>query len=291
MNVKNLIQEFIACPFPMWESDLTSALVAERMYLLSKMGIISSAKHYNTSSALLKRPYENTVHLPLSGDQCCLEYPSFDSLGAFYNEHGLRPMDIPELHDAMAVTKVAAALDILGYVPECLHCVTTLATRIQVLKQEQADYDTSYSHPDIPFSIFVSVCEDDSVLSSLRVAESILHESMHLKLTLIERHLPLVEASSNVTHYSPWRDEQRPLRGVLHGIFVFSSILNFYRKLKPHFCKIPMTIDFMDYRVESIVNELNLVQDIRFNAAFTKDGQILATKLLQQNFLSKNQLP
>lgn len=84
------------------------------------------------------------------------------------------------------------------------------------------DYDVSHSHPDVPFSIFVSVPPGDRVDSALRLAESIVHEAMHLQLSLIERVVPLV--TGEFVSYSPWKDRQRPTQGVLHGLYVFAVI-------------------------------------------------------------------
>jgi HEXXH motif-containing protein len=56
-----------------------------------------------------------------------------------------------------------------------------------------------------------------------RLAEALLHEAGHLQLSLVERFVPLVTEGST-TFYSPWRRKQRPLRGVLHGLYVFGLI-------------------------------------------------------------------
>jgi HEXXH motif-containing protein len=46
---------------------------------------------------------------------------------------------------------------------------------------------------------------------------------MHLQLTLIEQEAPLV-ADDLYAARSPWKREQRPLSGLLHGLYVFSVI-------------------------------------------------------------------
>lgn len=47
-------------------------------------------------------------------------------------------------------------------------------------------YDVSHSTPVLPLSIFVSVPGADERHAELRLAESIIHEAMHLQLTFIE---------------------------------------------------------------------------------------------------------
>jgi hypothetical protein len=49
------------------------------------------------------------------------------------------------------------------------------------------EFDISHSDPEVPFSIFVSVPGVDEPYGPLRLAEQIVHECMHLQLTLIER--------------------------------------------------------------------------------------------------------
>lgn len=207
-----------------------------------------------------------------------LEPPS-DALRPFYAEHGLEVVSVPAGSDPSTASRLTAALRVLGYVPECLACVTTLAKRVQVLRQEHPDYDTSYSHPAIPFSIFVSVCGDDGPVSSLRVAENILHESMHLKLTLIEEITPLVRKGADDLFFSPWRDEERPLRGVLHGMFVFRAIHQFYS------CVLPMvkgndTGDAVAYRLEQIEKEIAMLSDFYRCPGLTTAGSMLSARLI-----------
>jgi HEXXH motif-containing protein len=101
---------------------------------------------------------------------------------------------------------------------------------MEVVGAEDADIDVSYSHPDLSATIFFSVCRDNSAVSRLRVAESILHETMHLKLSLIERMIPVVISGAGGRFFSPWREELRPAQGIVHGIFVFRTLLEFFRE-------------------------------------------------------------
>lgn len=152
-------------------------------------------------------------------------------LQSFYDEHGLDLLTESEIEADGALMKFKKAISILHLIEPAYDSITDLVRSIHILKQPDAEIDVSYSHPQIPFSIFVSVCADDSTISNLRVVESILHEAMHLKLTLIENIVPLIKQDSCLLSYSPWRDEHRPTRGVLHGMFVFKVIKDFYEFL------------------------------------------------------------
>ncbi|MBR0553746.1 HEXXH motif domain-containing protein [Sphingomonadaceae bacterium LXI357] len=100
--------------------------------------------------------------------------------------------------------------------------VTHLVRAIHVIEAPGPGYDISHSEPSIPFSIFVSVPVGERH-GTLRLAESLLHEALHLQLTLLERHVPMV-LDTAATGYSPWQQSQRPLSGLLHGLYVFAAI-------------------------------------------------------------------
>ncbi|MEJ7684092.1 MAG: hypothetical protein WKG06_40815 [Segetibacter sp.] len=101
---------------------------------------------------------------------------------SFYDEHGLELLTENEIEADGALWKLKKAISILRLIEPAYNCITDLIRSIQILRQPDVEIDLSYSHPQIPFSIFLSVCDDDSIVSSLRVAESILHEAMHLKV-------------------------------------------------------------------------------------------------------------
>jgi hypothetical protein len=123
------------------------------------------------------------------------------------------------------------ALTIIKQVPSLMRTVATLVRSLHVLKPEDVDYDVSFSEPHVTFSIFVSVPEKRIANDALRVAEAIVHETMHLQLTLIEKHNPLVLAERE-KYFSPWRNDSRDARGVLHGLYVFSAVSCFYSALQ-----------------------------------------------------------
>jgi HEXXH motif-containing protein len=72
---------------------------------------------------------------------------------------------------------------------------------------------------------FLSLTEEP-----LFMAEMLLHEFCHNKLRLFEEAFPLLlpESQNTSKFYSPWRDDPRPLEGIQHGLFVFSSIAHFW---------------------------------------------------------------
>lgn len=91
-------------------------------------------------------------------------------------------------------------------------------------------YDVSHSEPCWPHRILVSVPDRGDEVGALRFAEGVIHEAMHLALTLLESDRPLVRRPMNAMA-SPWRDEPRPIGGVLHGLFVFSCLHAAFRMM------------------------------------------------------------
>ena len=91
-------------------------------------------------------------------------------------------------------------------------------------------YDVSHSEPRWTKRVFVSVPERNDMVGALRLAESIVHEGMHLILTEWETAGRFVDVPGATMH-SPWRATDRPIQGVLHGTFVFVCIASFLSQL------------------------------------------------------------
>ena len=129
--------------------------------------------------------------------------------------------------DAIANTPVLdclqEAIDTLGDSPDATPYGCQLVRVCHLIKLADDDYDMSYSDPQVPFSIFVSVPQKRRPNDPLRVAESIVHEAMHLQLTLIEQVDPS-RASVRGGYFSPWKGAYRSPQGVLHALYVFRVI-------------------------------------------------------------------
>lgn len=280
-TLKSELKNFIDAPYPLWETSLTKQLVHSKYEGLAIKGIADRFA-YNTVTVLnLQNSLPNKQFLVSHhGNAIYMEKPDKENLGGFYQEHGLLPLSERALISEKAASKIKAATDQLSLVPECVQCVSGLVNCIQVIKSEGPEYDASYSHPDIPFTIFISICQDSSILSSLRVAENILHEAMHLKLSLIQEHLQLIKPDTQDTFYSPWRDTHRPLIGVLHGLFVFRAILDFYRFISLYSDN-EQQLEFLQDRITTIKEELGELVNFGSEKELTVLGSNFATKLLQ----------
>ena len=63
-----------------------------------------------------------------------------------------------------------------------------------------------------------------------QIVECLLHEALHQYLFRLEECADLFasDSPSEARFYSPWRDDGRPLRMILHGAFVFAGVADFY---------------------------------------------------------------
>jgi hypothetical protein len=87
---------------------------------------------------------------------------------------------------AALAPQVRAAAEILTCVDGLGDSLGCLVRSIHALRAPR-NHDVSHSTPALPFSVFVSVPGADEKDATLRLAESLVHEAMHLQLTLIER--------------------------------------------------------------------------------------------------------
>ena len=276
-----LIQQclnFINSPYPLWDVSLTAALEKNKCRELDIVpGQYSTTNIWHRKNLVSANSeiIANIQYAPIILEQADLLY-----LKDFYEENGLDVMNKDDIANSNAERKLRNALNLLNTILECGASIAILVKAIQVLRQPEPEFDISYSHPNLPFTIFVSVDYEDTAVHSIRLAESILHEAMHLKLTLIDEQIPIiVPGGSTETFYSPWRLEQRPLYGVLHGLWVFRHILEFYREIIQRPIG-PIAKDFVDFRIETIMTDLYALRELTHAKGFTSEGRILATKLL-----------
>ena len=195
-----------------------------------------------------------------------------------YENSGLVfPRSVPA--DA-AVAAVRSALAVVCAAPDLLATVAAYPLSVHVLQPPGTEVDVSYSDPDAPFSVFLSIPRPGRH-AALRLAESLVHECMHLHLTLIEAVLPLVE-DERASTFSPWRRRPRPLRGVLHGLYVFTVIDAFLEVLERGGSLGPDEARFAAGRRRQIAGEVAQVDQAALAAGLTGDGKVLAGRLLRR---------
>lgn len=195
-----------------------------------------------------------------------------------YKESGIDFYTSEEIRKNTEITDyLKDAFDVIKLVPSLYKTVQYLVKSIHLIKPEDDEYDISFSEPHIPFSIFISVPQKANQINFFRVAEAIIHEAMHLQLTLIERIVPLVLVSDNL-YFSPWKSEFRKVSGILHALYVFRVIYNFYKQLA--YC-LPSEKhkNYLVDRRNLISQEFTYVNNIDLLPDFTKIGNSFASRL------------
>ena len=230
-DIPAVLAGFLEDPLPVYQAELADSLVDD---FWQALGRPFGGDRYTTAAWLSGG---DSVSLD-SRHSIVLKEERVSSLDLGYSktlidylvELGLFPC--PRCSDAMQIDsmvgRLRSAYDRLAQVPDAYRTVLTLASSIHALDQPDPEYDISHSSPNLPFSVFLTVPSLSVHASELRIAESLLHESLHLLLSLIERKVDLVRPECRQNkHYSPWRQAERPLGGVLHGVYVFRGIYDY----------------------------------------------------------------
>ena len=236
--LNHAIKAALGNPYPdPWLPDLTAPLAEWGDEVLRDRAGITAAD-YGTERVLagnVDAPRHVGACLPTldgvdgSTHQMTVEFLTEGCIGP-YLDIGLYFYTPDEVASSTVLRCLQDAIIVLAQVPTLRATVATLVRTCHVLKPDNDACDASHSDPLVPFSAFVSVPQSRGQTDALRVAESLVHEAMHLQLTLIERLLPLVEKSDQ-TYFSPWKGTQRSPRGVLHALYVFRAIDSFFGRL------------------------------------------------------------
>ncbi|HEV2912606.1 MAG TPA: HEXXH motif-containing putative peptide modification protein [Pyrinomonadaceae bacterium] len=205
-----------------------------------------------------------------------------DDIAHKYRKDGVDFYTIEEIVSTTVLDCLTDAITLITRVPSLAATVTTLTKTLHIIRPEDDANDVSFSEPHIPFSIFVSVPLKRQRNDALRVAESIVHEAMHLQLTLVERITPLIKHSDK-TYYSPWREEYRPIQGVLHASYVFRVIDEFLAHLQLESSLSDENIVYIDKRRKQIADQIRKVQYLKVCHDLTREAQSFAKRLIERS--------
>ncbi|MBD0361465.1 MAG: FxsB family radical SAM/SPASM domain protein [Coleofasciculus sp. C3-bin4] len=116
--------------------------------------------------------------------------------------------------------------------PTLLAEIKKLSHEIQFIQDLTAHPDkvVSFSDNSVPGTLYVSIRQGTGFIDPYNLADSIIHEHRHQKLYLLQRVVPLVEVDTPFVP-SPWREDLRPPSGLLHAVFVFTHLLEFWNYL------------------------------------------------------------
>lgn len=271
---------------PVWFPALTKQLVDCGWETINeKYGI--QKNNYSTSNILNGCTGESialTKSLSHTKQDSTIELPPIEvypipkEIESSYSDSGAKSYSAEVLQNSTVFQCLQDSLDLLATIPTSYETVSHLIASLHILQPEDDEFDISYSLPNIPFSIFISIPSKRMENDELRVAEAILHEAMHLQLTLIEQFEPMI-IETDEKYFSPWKNENRHPRGVLHAIYVFCVISQFF-ELHIEQDISDASRQYLKKRCKVICKELKEVIDFKNFPYFTKAGQTLINRLL-----------
>jgi HEXXH motif-containing protein len=190
-------------------------------------------------------------------------------------------LETRDLHVVSPNEKAATLLQGAAHliqVPPTLESVVCQCTQeIIILRATDDSFDVSHSEPRWPTRIFISVPEHSPV-GELRVAEAVVHESMHLNLTFLELRTELTQGTALL--YSPWKSQERPASGILHGVYVFACILRFFGHLSRGDSLTESARRHIEQRREEIRTEIRRINCQDLFSCLTSNGEELARSIL-----------
>jgi HEXXH motif-containing protein len=263
---------------PPFENSLPAALRLSGERQLLRLGALTR-ETYSTQRFLSVSPDNDAKVLkaiPVRSGNLLLCEGLSTELARFSAEHGLELAS--DADAAQATHLIEAALRVVEPFPFLWTAVSELIWRCHIVLALADDYDVSFSDPAIPFSIFVSAPARNVQSSILRVAESLIHEAMHLQLTLFEGLSPLVDTASTWSMYSPWKQQERPAQGLLHGLYVFCVLRWMWRQISQT-TRSRTDRDFALHRISEIDEEISLVRTFEESPALTEEGRYFLHQL------------
>lgn len=114
------------------------------------------------------------------------------------------------------------------------HSHALLSSLIRVLGIQERNpegYRDNVSHSDLPGAILACAAPHPYYL-----ADVLIHESHHNRLFFVEEIAPFLEGAqedleAESRYCSPWREDLRPLHGLLHGAYVFVPTTRFWLRV------------------------------------------------------------
>lgn len=254
---------------PLWWPSLTNALVVAQ----SSGAELYSTGAQSTSGRTDESAFTDVWSRDGAGLRLRLEFLGRPQAKGFV-ARGLNLYEIDEMRESSCLQTLSEALTFVALVPSLGKTIQMLVKSMHLLRPDEPTIDTSFSEPRLPFSIFVSVPPSRIESDASRVAEAIVHEAMHLQLSLIERQVPLIE-KSRIATFSPWRGEIRDASGLLHALYVFRVVFDW---LGLTCVQLPL---YARRRRHEIEQQVRTVDWPCLRPALTSAGTRLVDRLLQ----------
>ena len=264
-----------------WVPDLAGLLTKCAWRRLAFYGF--STNNYGTHRWLKRNPEANRLELArvrVGTTLDCRIEALPEKTRQRYESCGL--VFAPPVQSDSQMLTVRSALALIESVPSLSATVAAYLHTLHVLRAPTADYDVSHSDPEVPFSIFVSIPSGRG--GRIRLTESLIHECMHLQLTMIESAQPLV-GERETQAFSPWRQGVRPVGGVLHGLYVCAVVNASLQVLRQGVALTRHEKALVLERRNEIAHEVKQVSHLASMKGLTAEGRLLALRCLGRFYL------
>lgn len=255
-----------------WLPDISNQLAATVWNEIACLGFTS--RNYGSHRWLVKNPSSDCIRIARQNfnqsSGCQIEVLPAKSRSQ-YEKVGLIFSDCSSIIGKLQL--IRSAFSLISSARSLNTTISNFLLALHILKAANAEYDISHSDPNLPFSIFVSIPPSNQE-GRLRLAESIVHECMHLQLTAVERVIPLSHAPE-LQCYSPWQQTLRPVNGVLHGLYVFTVVYKFLGTLRESANLLENELTFISKRRRQILNEVAQVAYLASVDGLTNEGRRL----------------
>lgn len=127
---------------------------------------------------------------------------------------------------------IEAALELLSQIwPLAFHALYRHVKALCILRQRE--HSRSHSPPELPGTIFMSADDVE------RIGDLLCHESSHIRMNVFRHHDSIARALDPeleaIGFVSPWRQDLRPLRGLVDGVHAFLNVCQYHRRLGERF--------------------------------------------------------
>ena len=266
-----------------WDGLSISRLVASaESELLAPIGLTlgsygSVRMAFKNRDALRQRAWSRS---PVPGMEFSIELLP-NSLACLASDNGVSLVKECDLEEDYLCSVLGYSCELISKLaPEIHASVRSLLRSLHVLDCPEPGFDLSFSLPDLPFTVFLSIPGPNENDAVPRLAEAIVHEVLHLQLSLVERLSPVVRFGAEPEFaYAPWRDEYRPIEGVIHGLFVFRGVEYLWQMAARE--KPSGILEFAERRVAEIRRQRMLVE-AKDHASLTRFGNELFNRLADE---------
>ncbi len=186
----------------------------------------------------------------------------------------------PRESQSCAAEPLSEALELIEkYAPDVFSAFREQPLIVAVKHPDQADF-SNISHSILPGAFIITF-----VANGPELADAIIHEFHHGLLFALEEDGPFMEPQpydpqNDCRFYSPWRDDPRPLHGILHALYVFGPVAQFWMELYRDSAQPEEMRTYALSQLHAItLRQLLAVDELERHAVFTPIGQRLFEQL------------